>query len=320
MKRIFITLSVAMAAAASMSAETVESIKFGNMDSWITRNISESRIIGGKDKTLYEIGPTQTINGNKAYTPLGGSPWGTSNVYAKVCGVVKGSNTVSPAVRSGGNKCAKLSTVMEHCKAIGIIDINVVAAGSIFTGHIIEPVTSTSDPYAKMDMGIPFTKRPDYLQFDYKVDIPKNATRVYSSGFGKQKTYDGADKAEVFVLLQRRWEDADGNIHAKRVGTGRERYGSSTNGWVNSHRLPIYYGDITGTPQYKSYMGLISKENSYYARNSKGKMVPVIEEGWDSADATPTHVIVMASSGSGTAYVGTVGMSMCVDNFGFVYK
>ena len=66
-------------------------------------------------------------------------------------------------------------------------------------------------------------------------------------------------------------------------------------------------------------MGLISKKNSYYARNSKGKLVPVIEEGWDNANATPTHMMVMASSGCGVAYTGMVGMTLWVDNFQLVY-
>ena len=127
----------------------------------------------------------------------------------------------------------------------------------------------------------------------------------------------GQDYAEVYVLLQQRWEDKDGNLHAKRVGTGRERFGKTVSNWVNGHQLTIHYGDITKQSFYKSYMGLISKENSYYARNSKGKMVPVIEEGWADANATPTHVLVMASSGCGTAYVGTVGMTLWVDNFAF---
>jgi len=320
MKQPFIIAAAALLAAASTQAETIEKFKYGDMNSWVTRNIKESRIIGGAHRTLYAIGPTQTIDGNKAYTSTGGSPWGTSNVYAKVCGIVKGSNTVEPDTRRGTDKCAKLMTLMQHCKAAGIVNIDVVAAGSIFTGHIVEPVTSTKNPYAKMEMGLPFNKRPDYLQFDYKLHIPDNANRTYSSGFGSRKTYPGADKAEVFILLQRRWEDADGNIHAKRVGTGREQLSRATSAWVNGHRIPILYGDITGHKNYKSYMGLIPKDKSYYATNSKGKMVPVVEEGWDSADATPTHAIVMASSGSGTAYIGTVGMTLWVDNFALIYK
>lgn len=301
-------------------AERVEKFKYGDMNSWVTRHIKESKIIGGEERTLYAIGPNRTIEGNKAYTSTGGSPWGTSNVYAKVCGIVKGSNTVEPDVRSGSNRCAKLSTLMQHCKAAGIVNIDVVAAGSLFTGHIVEPVTSTKDPYAKMDMGVPFTGRPAYLQFDYKLKVPEGAGRTYSSGFGKKKHYEGTDNAEVFILLQRRWEDADGNIHAKRVGTGRERFGKTTSGWVNNHRIPIHYGDITDSPDYRAYMALIPKDKSYYATNSKGKMVPVVEEGWDSADATPTHVIVMASSGCGTAYIGTIDMTLWIDNIAVVYK
>lgn len=318
--RFIIAALAAVCVTMSAGAESVEKFKYGDMNSWVTRHIKESRLIGGKARTLYAIGPNSTIEGNKAYSTTGGSPWGTSNVYAKVCGIVKGSNTVEPAVRSGSNRCAKLMTLMQHCKAVGIVNIDVVAAGSIFTGHIIEPVTSTSDPYAKMEMGIPFTQRPDYLQFDYKLYVPQGAGRIYSSGFGKKKTYSGTDQAEVFIILQRRWEDADGNIHARRVGTGRERYGRSTSGWVNDHRIPVRYGDITSDPHYKSYMGLIPKDKSYYARNSRGKMVPVVEEGWDDADATPTHIIVMASSGSGTAYIGTLDMTLWIDNIALVYK
>ena len=89
-----------VAAVATAGAETKEKVAYGDFEQWITRTIHESSIIGGKTKTLYEIGPTQKIDGNKAYTNLGGSPWATSNVYAKVVGVVKGSNAVSPYQRS----------------------------------------------------------------------------------------------------------------------------------------------------------------------------------------------------------------------------
>ena len=311
-------LAFAPAAAPEASADTFEPFKFGNFDQWVTRNIKESAIIGGNHKTLYEIGPTATVNGASPYVSRGGSPWATSNVYAKVHGVVKGSNAVFPDAHGSG-KCAKLTTIMESCKALGIINIDVLVAGSIFLGRIIEPVTSTSNPYAKMEMGIPFTRRPKALRFDYKVSMPAASDRVYSSGFGKKKTYKGHDSAEVYVLLQRRWEDADGNLYAKRVGTGRERYGASTSGWVSAHRIPILYGDITSHPGYKSYMGLIPEEKSYYARNSKGKMVPVKEVGWDAPDATPTHILVMASAGSGNAYIGTPGLTLWVDNMGLVY-
>lgn len=300
-------------------ANAQEVIKYGDFNHWITRNIKESSVLGGKTKQVYEIGPSQTINGAKAYKNLGGSPWATSNVYAHVMGVTKCSNAVYPDVRSGSNKCAKLCTILEHVKALGIINMDVLVSGSIFLGQVMEPITSSKNPYSKMEMGIPFTHRPKYLSFDYKVHVPEGGQRIYSSGFGKKKSLEGQDYAEVYVLLQRRWEDENGNLHAARVGTARERFGKNTSGWVNGHKLTIHYGDITGTSYYKPYMALLNKDVVYYARNSKGKMVRVIEEKWDAADATPTHVLVMASSGCGVAYTGTVGMTLWVDNMAWGY-
>ena len=308
---------LAILCTAQVQAETVEPIKYGNFESWVTRHITESSVIGGQKKTIYAIGPTQTIEGAKPYHNLGGSPWGSCNVYAKVMGVVKTSNAVFPDTHGSG-RCAKLTTMMEHVKAVGIINMDVLVAGSIFLGSMQEPVSSTKNPYSKMEMGVPFKKRPKYLQFDYKLNAP-TGDRTYSSGFGSKKTLRGRDYSEVFILLQRRWEDAKGNIHAARVGTGRMRFGATTANWVNGHRIPIWYGDITQHKGYQSYMGLIPKEKSYYARNSKGKMVPVIEEKWDDANATPTHMVLMASSACGTAYVGTIGMTLWVDNFALVY-
>lgn len=301
----------------SAQALTLEPIKYGNMENWVTRNITESKIIGGKDKTIYEIAPTRTITGNKPYANQGGSPWATSNAYAKVCGVVKGSTTVTPATR-GGSKVAKCVAKMENVKALGIVNMDVMVAGSIFLGQKVEPISSTKNAYAKMEMGMPYTKRPKALVYDFEIDMPKSDTRVKSTGFSKQKTLPGRDHAEVYVLLQRRWEDAEGNIYAKRVGTGRERYSKSVP-WTKKHQLPIHYGDITKQPYYKSWMGLLDGNKAYYARNSKGKLVPVHEVGWDSADAKPTHVLVMASSSCGEAYVGSEGLTLYIDNicFGF---
>ena len=318
MKRIIASVA-AMATIFTILAQNVELLPYGNMNSWTTRDIKESRIIGGKWKKCYEIGPNQTIRGSEPWRNDGNSPWATSNVMARVMGITKVSNSVFPDDRSAGNRCARLATLMENCKALGIIDIDVMVAGSIFLGKMMEPVKSTSDPYSKMEVGMPFTKRPTAMSYDYKLEIPENATMTYSSGFGSKKTYPGHDTAEALVLLQRRWEDAKGNLFAKRVGTGRERLGKSTPGWINSHKLKIHYGDITKEAFYKPWMGLIPAEKSYYAFNSKGKLVPVKEVDWDDADATPTHMIIMFSSGSGEPYTGTLGMTLWIDNVGMVY-
>lgn len=296
------------------SALTLEKIKFGDFSNWVTRNITESKVIGGKKKTIYAIGPTRTINGNTAYSN-GSSPWASSNVYAKVSGVTKASNTVEPAIVNG-NKMAKLYTKIEEVKVLGLINMDVMVTGTIFLGKVREPISSTKSPYSKMEMGMPYTKRPKALVFDYKVDMPNVKTRTKATGFGSKKTIQGRDQAEVYVLLQKRWEDAKGNIHAQRVGTGRERYNRSIP-LTKGHQLTIHYGDITKTSYYKPYMALLNGAKAYYAYNSKGKLVPVQEEGWAPANATPTHVLVMASTTCGEAFVGTEGITMYIDNVAF---
>lgn len=303
----------------TLMSQQRETLPYGDMNHWVTRVIKESRLLGGDTKECYAIGPSRTVQGDRPYVNMGGSPWASSNVLAKPAGVVKVSNAVFPDTRSGADKCAKMCTMMEHCKALGLINIDVMVAGTIFLGRMHEPITSTSNPYSKMEVGIPFAKRPVAMVFDYKLLIPANGKKVYSSGFGKQRVYAGTDRAEAFVILQRRWEDADGNIYAKRVGTARESFGSTTSGWQNDHKMKIVYGDATQKAGYNSRMGLIPKAKSYYARNSKGQMKPVLETGWDDDDATPTHLIVMFSSGSGEPYTGTPGTTFWVDNVAMAY-
>lgn len=63
-------------------------------------------------------------------------------------------------------------------------------------------------------------------------------------------------------------------------------------------------------------MGLRSTD---YARNSKGKSVPVKEVGWASANETPTHLILQFSSSDGGAYIGTPGNTLWIDNVALVY-
>ncbi len=312
----FLLLSVALLGSLPIAALRLEPIPYGDFSNWITRQVKESKLLGGKVKTAYEIGPEKTIPGyNQPYVNQGGSPWATSNVYAKVAGIVKGVDAVKPTT-VGGNRAARMEARMEHLKVLGIVNMDVIVQGTIFLGKVNEPVSSTKNPFAKMEMGMPYTKRPKALVFDYSVEMPNVNTRVKASGLGSVKTLKGRDNAEVYVLLQRRWEDKDGNIYAKRVGTGRERYNKSIP-WTKGHELPIQYGDISGKPGYKSWMGLLDGDKAYYAKNSKGKMVKVHEVGWDSADAVPTHVLVMASSSCGEPFVGTEGIVLTVDNMAF---
>lgn len=96
---------------------------------------------------------------------------------AKVMGITKVSNAVFPHQRAAGNQCARLSTIMEHCKAVGLINIDVVVAGTMFLGEMLEPIKGTSDPYKKMEMGIPYTKRPVALCYDYSLTIPTRCAK-----------------------------------------------------------------------------------------------------------------------------------------------
>ena len=314
--KLVLSISIfASCAIPSADALTLEPIPYADFSQWTTRGISESKLIGGKHKTIYEIAPDNHIEGNKPYVNAGGSPWATSNVYAKVSGVVKGSNTVCPASRNG-NKCAKMLSKMEEVKVLGIINMDVMVAGSIFLGRVYEPISSTKGPFSKMEMGMPYTKRPKALVYDFQGDMPDTDSRTKSTGFSSKKKLPGRDNAEVYVLLQKRWEDSNGKLYAQRVGTGRERYDKSVP-WTSGHELKIHYGDITGQPFYKPWMGLMAGEKAYYAVNSKGKLVPVEEVGWAPADATPTHVLVMASSSCGVPFIGTEGLTLYIDNIAF---
>ncbi len=153
-----------------MAQHKVEMVPFGDMDQWVDRQIKESGIIGGNTKNVYEIGPTTVIKGDQVYKNMGGSPWATSNVMAKVAGITKTNTSVFPEKRGDGY-CARLDTRMESVKVLGLVNITVLAAGSIFTGSVHEPIKGTKNPQKMLQTGIPFTKKPVALQFDYKVKM-----------------------------------------------------------------------------------------------------------------------------------------------------
>lgn len=315
-KRIILAVALGMLSTAGF-AQSEELIKFGDFEKWITRNIHESAILGGARKVLLEIGPNENLTGNKAYVNRGGSPWATSNVYAKVAGIVK-TNTSVYKDKHGSGSCAKLVSHIEKVKVIGMINISVLAAGSLFTGEMLEPITGTANPMSKMSHGMPFTKKPKALKFDYKVELTSEPNRIRETGFSKVKTINGKDYPQVVCVLQKRWEDEKGQIHALRIGTCIHRFTNSTD-WKDNQSFTIHYGDISGESFYKSYMGLIGGDNTMYALNSKGKNVPIIEEGWASDDEEPTHAVVKFDSSFGGAYVGTPGTTLYVDNVKWVY-
>ena len=316
MKKIIWTLLAGVLSVCSGMAQQVEPIPFGDFDQWLVRRIKESFVIGGHVTSVYVVAPTDTLVSTNAYVNDSGSPWASSNVMAKVAGVVKTSVTVFPEERDGGY-CARMDTRLEKVKVLGMINISVLASGSIYLGQTIEPIKGANDPYKNLDMGTPFTKTPRALVFDYKAKISQDDKVTRATGSGVSKV-DGRDRGETVVFLQKRWEDEKGNLFAQRVATARERYAESTDGWVNGHKLPLHYGDISAADYYDESMGLMT-EGLFYAMNSKGHMVPVKEVGWAAVGEKPTHLLLMFSSGSLGAFTGALGNSLWVDNVALEY-
>lgn len=293
--------------------------KYADFDSWVVRTVKESGIIGGATKTLYEIGPNMAWGKNTPYTNQGGSQWANSNVMAKVAGVVKTNCSVYREKRGSGY-CARMTTHVEGVKVLGLVNIHVMAAGSIYLGKMLEPITSSKNPYHYLDYGIPYTEHPKAIQLDYKVKLSDQPNRVRQTGFSPVKTVAGKDMPGMIVLLQKRWEDEDGNIFAHRIGTMFYRFSKNTADWVNGAKFEIHYGDITGEGFYKPYMNLFQgSEDQKFAVNSRGKCVPVTEVDWGDPNDTPTHLCVQFASSFGTAYVGSEGSTLWIDNVKMVY-
>lgn len=322
MKRVLYVISALTAFLVSFNASAqIKPIPFGNMEHWMVRQVDESGIIGGKTKFLYEVASGDTLKNNTPYVPnLKVSPWATSSVLAVVKGVTKSSCTVFPEYHGKG-RAARLETRIERVKVLGLINISVLATGTIFLGEIAEPVRDTKNPQAKLMMGIPFTERPKSIIYDYKFEQgAESGKRMKMTGFSRVQDIPGVNCAEMCLLLQKRWEDADGKVYAKRVGTAWVRYDKDTKSWVNANEVPIMYGNITKSTGFQPYMGLIEAgEDAPHCKNSKGEAVPILEVGWAAPGEKPTHIILRFSSGHGGAYVGSPGAMLHIDNVKLKY-
>lgn len=315
MKKLSILLSIFLLVVNVFAQVTP--IKYGDFETYTVRDVKESGVIGGNLKQIYVWGPKETFSADQLapYPYSQKTIWSSSNVYAKVMGITKASYSVFPEKRESGS-CVRLETRLETIKVLGLINAAVLVSGSIFTGETYEPIKSPDDPYSNLSFGIPFTKKPKALVLDYKCKIAPNNYVMKCSGFSSTRIDGKMDKAEIWLYLQKRWEDADGNIHALRVGTIRKQLDKDELEWNNQTRLQIHYGDITKTDYYKDYMHL---NGPYRAKNSKGKIVPIQEEGWGSETDQPTHMILMLTAGNHGAFIGTVGNTLWVDNVGFEY-
>ena len=287
---------------------------YGTFDKWCTREVKESDLIGGQNKKLYEFYGNygNSVTGKKPFSAPSGYLWRTNNVLAVVAGVTKTNNTVFPEKRGNGY-CARIETHIEEVKVLGVVNMDVVCQGAIMIGKLPEPITTTKDPMSKVLYGVPFTGRPQALQFDYKANVGNEVIR--GTGFSKLQPMGYKDYAEVTFMLQKRWEDEEGNVHALRVATGIQRITKSTSDWVNGYRINLHYGDITNESFYKEYMGLkTNPETAFRAKNSKGKTVIIQEEGWAPAGTEPTHMILHFITSCGKAFYGGVGNTLWLDN------
>ena len=289
--------------------------EYGKFDSWCQREIKESGLIGGATKYLYEFygNPTDTLRtGKEPYSAPEGYLWRTNNVLAVIAGVVKTNNTVFPEKRGDGY-CARIEAHIEEVKALGVVNMDVVCQGALLLGSLPEPIRDTKSPMAKVLYGLPFDGQPRALKLDYKADVGHEVYR--GTGFSKLKAMGYPDEAEITVILQKRWEDENGGVHALRVGTGIERIGKDVQEWVNGHEIVVRYGDITSEPYYKEYMGLkTDPETAYHTLNSKGENVVVQEDGWAAPGVEPNYLMIHFIASCGKAFYGGVGNTLWIDN------
>lgn len=296
---------------------TREAIPFGDFEQWTIRRIKESAIVGKDSVTVYEIDRNQTIYGNIPYSNTD-SPWATSNAFAKVMGVVKTNVNVRPAPHitraensstgNSGERCAEMRTEIMSFKVLGMAKVEVLTAGAIYLGKLKEPINSMDNAIKSVNIGIPFTKRPKYLVFDYKATI-RNSGTVSRSTMTKRTDMPGRDKAIATVQLQKRTEK-DGKIYAERVATGEMLIGGSCD-WRHGAKLKLTYGKLEN----EEALSQFSRLNSFfYAENSSGESVPIQETGWADPDTAPTHLIIYFASGYLGPFTGEIGNSLSIDN------
>ncbi len=294
-----------------------EQVQYGDMDSWWSRYVRESRFIGGAEVIYYEPGPDDAAYQKRDQPIEHLTPWASSNVRAEV-GVTAANQSVFHEPRGNGY-CARLETNLKKVVVLGIVNVKAIASGSLFTGRMVDPITEPDDPRHNTLMGIPFTSAPDALSFDYKLIAGQK--RLQATGGFRVREVAGPDCAEVYMILQSRTEDSDGKLHVKRVGTAWQRLEKTTDGWVNDYRMPVIYGDARQHVTYRPFMDLIGDDDPYYALNSRGQSVSYVEEGWSDDKEAITHVIILFSASyEGGAYIGAPDSKLWIDNVRLVYN
>ena len=290
-------------------------LKYSNLDNWYSRKLKESVLLSGETIELYGVGkvnPSADVTDMKLKDHT--SPWSATNIYAKM--VLDVGNTRVIPEKRGDGYCARLETKIRKDNIAGF-KVDVLLAGTLFLGETIEPVKGMKEPEKSASQGIPFTGMPKAVKFDYKYNIGKSRVEATTN----VKPVTGEDKADFSILLQKRWEDSNGNVFATRIGGNRLFFTGTASQWVNGATYPVYYGDATNLPQYDpKTMGLIPSVGKVYVKNSKGVLVPLVEKGWGKPGETPTHLIMyFTSSYEGMKYTGSTESVFWVDNIELIY-
>lgn len=290
-------------------------LNYSSLDFWYARKVKESALLSGKTIELFGVGKVDP-NSDFYNTSLKDdkSPWSTTNIYSKMVLDI-GNTRVFPEKRGNGY-CCRLETKIRKDNIVGM-KVEVLIAGTLFVGEMIEPVKGVKEPLKNVNQGVPFNKKPKAVKFDYKYNVGnKMVNAVYNV-----KPVSGTDKADFALILQKRWEDKDGNVFATRIGGTRQFFTGLVSNWVNGALFPVTYGDPTHLPQYdEKTMGLIPGVSEVYVKNSKNKMVPLVETGWGKPDDIPTHMIMyFTSSYQGVNFTGSTETVFWVDNIELVY-
>ena len=299
----------------SSAIDNLGQLNYSSLDSWYSRKVKESFMLSGKTINLFGVGkvdPKSDFFDTKLKDER--SPWGTTNIYSRM--VLDIGNTRVYPEKRGNGYCCRLETAIRKDNIAGL-KVEVLIAGTLFVGNLIEPVRSLKDPLKNVNQGVPFDKKPKAIKFDYKYNVGKHRVKaIYNIDQA-----EGTDKAEFCLILQKRWEDKNGNVFATRIAGARQFFTGTVDQWINGSSFPITYGDITHLPEYDpKTMGLIPDVNEVFVRNSRNKMVPLVETGWGKPDDIPTHLILyFTSSYQGVLYVGSTESVFWVDNIEFVY-
>ncbi|MBB3700934.1 PCMD domain-containing protein [Flammeovirga yaeyamensis] len=203
--------------------------------------------------------------------------WETSNPGTTFLGVVNAYEEKEDVINGSA---AKLET-----KGIGLTGI---AAATIYTGKF---ELNLSDPAKSAQLGVPYTKRPVSMSFNYKY-TPGAIYEQYDGALGT--TIEGVDSCLVYMYLQKREGD-----QILRVGTAAMQNSDTVTEWTK-RTLDVTYGVIENP-----VAGFKLREE---------------ETGWAAADTNPTHIIVVfTSTSAGDFFRGAIGSTLFVDEISIEY-